>query len=216
MNRDITMIAFDMFGVIITEGHIISNNLIHRLPAGTDKALVKQLYNQYNLGHIKEADFWQPLGVIFDPSTAAYCKNSEPSTSIRHQFLDSFILETGFYQTLEQLKPHYKLSILSNFPPDWADYLVSKFELDRHFEWRVFSGHVGYKKPDRLIYQTLSESSGVAYEKIAFIDDNLENLDTAHKLGMTTVHFWRENDAYPYQSDYKIENFKHFPELVMG
>jgi len=207
MNRDIQMIAFDMFGVIITEGHLISNNLIHRLPPDTDKALVKQLYNQYNLGEIEEAEFWKPLGVEFDPTTAAYTKAREQDPSLRHQFLNSFELEKDFYQVIEQLKPHYKLSILSNFPPDWADYLVSKFELDKHFEPRIFSGHVGCKKPDKLIYQTLSESSGMAYDNIAFIDDKLENLEIAHELGMTTVHFWREEDIHKYEADYAIQNF---------
>jgi len=46
----IKMIAFDLFGVIFSEGHLISNVLMRLLPARCQKSQVKTLYEEFGEG----------------------------------------------------------------------------------------------------------------------------------------------------------------------
>jgi len=188
---DIQMIAFDLFGVIIEEGHLISNGLVLQLPDPVDRAKVKQLYEAYNLQQIQESAFWQGLAI-------------HDYTDIRRSFLDSFRLDTQVDQVIPQVKNAYRLSILSNLPADWADELIKRFRLNSDFTPCIFSGHVAQKKPGAAIYQRLLEQSGLPATSIAFIDDRLENLLTAHQLGFTTIYFQREIEQHGYQPDYAI------------
>ncbi|MGQ4384974.1 HAD family hydrolase [Streptomyces sp. SAS_270] len=59
---------------------------------------------------------------------------------------------------------------------DLADHVVS-------------SARVGIAKPDRRIYDIATALAGVPAERCLFVDDTLENVDTALALGMRTVHF---------------------------
>jgi putative hydrolase of the HAD superfamily len=195
-------IIFDLFGVLITEGHLVSNGLIHLLPADTDKKQLKQLYHAYDAGLIDETGFWQGLGL-------------DNYSALRQQFLDLFELDTEFEQTITALKQHYELAILSNFPPDWADTLSRKFNFPSYFSPIIFSGHVACKKPEPAIYQHLANISNTPLDAMVFIDDKLENLQTAHELGMTTVFFQRENDPHPYQPDFTIKSLHELVTILI-
>lgn len=194
------MLVFDVFGVLITEGHLISNGLMHLLPAGTDKATVKANYENYNVGCISESEFWKNIG-------------QSENDALRSEFLSIFQLVPNF-DVIQQLKPHYRLAILSNFPPDWAIALTDKFGFKDLFEPIVFSGTVGCKKPHPDIYNILIEKSGLESNQIAFIDDRLENLKTAHDLGMATIYYQRESDPHSYQPDRTIVNLGELETLL--
>lgn len=202
INNNIKLIAFDLFGVLITEGHLVSNGLIHLLPADTDRKQLKRLYHAYDARFVDEAGFWQGLGL-------------DNYSALRQQFLDLFELDTEFEQTISTLKQHYDLAILSNFPVDWADTLSEKFNFPSYFSPIVFSGHVDCKKPDPAIYQHLASISNMPSNAMVFIDDKLENLQTAHELGMTTVFFQREDDSHPYQPDFTIKSLHELMSILL-
>ena len=186
------MISFDLFGVIVTEGHLISNGLMHLLPDNCEKKQVKSLYENYNLGIINEIQFWQALGLT-------------DYQRLRTTFISSFELDAEFELVVNKLKSEYQLSILSNCPPDWADELTTRFEFNKHFNPVMFSGHVKCKKPQAEIYQLLIAQSQLRSDQIAFIDDRLENLQTAQELGMMTIYYQREIEAHDFKADYRIK-----------
>lgn len=53
----IKMIAFDLFGVVFTEGHMVSVTLMPLLPEDSTKSVVKDFYSRYTRGDITEAAF---------------------------------------------------------------------------------------------------------------------------------------------------------------
>jgi len=187
----IKMIAFDLFGVVITEGHMVSNVLMPLLPANTKKSVVRKFYNQYTRGDITENAFWQGIGQPNNPQ-------------LREKFLNSFVLDEDLAHVVSELSKDYSLSILSNLGKDWAEVLINKFRFTQTFTPIIISGEAGCEKPNRRIYEILIEQSRLPAEHIIFIDDRLENLATAHALGMQTVHYQREDVECDYQSDYCI------------
>ena len=188
----IRMIAFDLFGVLITEGRIISNVLMHLLPQELDYKNVKERYDKLNLGDIEEADFWAIHGL-------------SEYNSIRQRFLDSFELNEDYECVIPLLKQRYRLSILSNFPAAWAAHIMERFHFGRDMSPCVFSGQVGYKKPQRDIFLQYLALSAVPAQQILFIDDRLENLHCAHQLGMATVYYERNDEELSYVPDYTIK-----------
>lgn len=185
------IIAFDLFGVVISEGHMVSNALMPLLPFGTDRHLVKRHYQDYTLGKTREAEFWQGIGQ----------SNYE---MLRQNFLDSFVLDPDFRSVANAFKSRYQLAILSNLAKDWGEFLIEKFNFNDDFSPIIISGDVCCGKPDPAIYQTLIAQSGSTGEEIAFIDDRLENLAAAHQFGMTTIHYKREADQHAYVADHVI------------
>jgi len=198
----IKMLAFDLFGVVITEGHMISNVLMPLLPANTKKPVVRKFYNQYTRGDITESAFWQGIGQPANPQ-------------LREQFLNSFVLDEDLAHVVDELSKDYRLSILSNLSKDWANVLVDKFQLTQTFAPIIISGEAGYEKPNRRIYEILIEQSRLPAEQIIFIDDRLENLAAAHALGMQTIHYQREDDDCNYQADYRINKLNDILDIFV-
>ncbi|MDQ6978463.1 MAG: HAD-IA family hydrolase [Ghiorsea sp.] len=188
----IKMVAFDLFGVVITEGHMVSNALMPLLPQGTSLTMVKSFYNPYTRGEISEETFWQGIG--------------QPEyKQLRQDFLHTFFLNAELPKVLQVLSGKYRLAILSNLGKDWADTLITKFQFEQTFSPIIISGKEGCQKPNPAIYERLLVQSQLDADEIMFIDDRLENLAAAHVLGMKTVHYKHEPDDFDFQADYQIQ-----------
>lgn len=199
--KNVKMIAFDLFGVLIRESHIISNVLMGLLPQDTEYLKVKKLYEQLSLGEMDEEDFWSALQL-------------SDIEGIRERFITSFELDEDYQQVILELKGQYRLSVLSNLPASWALAVMSQFHFDEHFSPCVFSGSVGYKKPQADIFQKHLLLSGVKAQQLVFIDDRLENLRSAHQLGIRTIFYAREDDICPYDPDYRIRRLSDLLTLL--
>lgn len=200
MNQ-LKMIAFDLFGVLITESHIISNVLMGLLPPDAEYLKVKILYEQFSLGEMDEEDFWSALQL-------------SDSEGIRQRFLTSFKLDEDYQQVILELKGQYRLSILSNLPASWGQAMMSQFHFKEHFSPCVFSGSVGCKKPQADIFEKYLLLSGVQAQQLVFIDDRLENLRSAHQLGIRTIFYEREGDICSYDPDYRIQRLHDLLTLL--
>jgi FMN phosphatase YigB (HAD superfamily) len=197
----IEYIVFDLFGVLFSEGHLVSNVLMDLLPHGSDKGQVKSAYDKYNLGLIKEAEFWPSIGV------------SQP-TQLRDEFLGHFTLDPEYHDVIGELSPRFRLGILSNLPADWAQAFISSFDFDSRFSPCLFSGQAGCKKPRREIYWLFQQQAGTPFEQMVFIDDRLENLQSAYEQGMTTVYYQRDNENHAYRADFTIQRLGQLVNIL--
>lgn len=191
MNK-LRLIAFDLFGVIITDGHLVTHGLLPLLPPSTTKADVKPFYDAYTGGQISEAAFWLGINLTVD-------------SNIRNRFLNIFELDAELPQVTQELSKRYRLGILSNLGADWGKILENRFHFSDIFEPRIISGEVQCQKPEPEIFEMLIKTSGIKGSETAFIDDRRENLETARHFGMTTIHYAREPDTHPFEPDYTIQ-----------
>ncbi|UJS24158.1 HAD family hydrolase [Thiothrix winogradskyi] len=193
MQPTLKLIAFDLFGVVISDGHLVTHGLLPLLPPTVTKAAVKPYYDAYTGGQISEVAFWEGIGLTLE-------------SPIRQQFLNFFELDADLAAVTYVLSQRYRLGILSNLGAEWGDMLEARFAFSERFEPRIISGAVKCQKPEPAIYEVLIKASGVGGEHIAFIDDRRENLAVAKRFGMTTIHYRREADAHPFEPDYTIES----------
>jgi putative hydrolase of the HAD superfamily len=62
------------------------------------------------------------------------------------------------------------------------------YQLDQRFDAVMISSQVGLRKPESGIYRRAARELALPTERIVFVDDIAENLQSAHELGMAVIH----------------------------
>jgi epoxide hydrolase-like predicted phosphatase len=89
---------------------------------------------------------------------------------------------------IRSLKPRYKTAIISNA---WSGLveMLNDWGIQDAFDAVIGSGDVGILKPDPKIYQLALDRLGVAADEAVFVDDFIENVNGALRLGMRAIQF---------------------------
>lgn len=95
----------------------------------------------------------------------------------------------GSFELLEQLLDQGPVYAITNFSSEpWA-MERERFPLLKGFTDVVVSAHEGIVKPNPRIYEVLLERNDLAPQDCLFIDDRIENVEAARKIGMKGHHF---------------------------
>jgi 2-haloacid dehalogenase len=78
---------------------------------------------------------------------------------------------------------------LTNMEAETYPLRLQRFEFLGWFDGTVVSGYEGIAKPDREIFIRLFDRYDLAAARTLMIDDKLENLGVAKRLGMVAHHF---------------------------
>jgi len=94
---------------------------------------------------------------------------------------------------LEELKPHYRLGIVSNFDhPPTVYRLLRYYDLIQYFDTVVISGEAGWRKPRKEIFWRALMTLGIPPEQALFVGDTPSNdIIGAKGVGMDVVWFDR-------------------------
>ena len=82
-----------------------------------------------------------------------------------------------------------RLIALSNWSAETFPFARERFDFLAWFEGIVISGDVGVNKPDRRIYDHLTEQFGIEPAAALFIDDSSANVEAAKALGFCAIKF---------------------------
>ena len=82
----------------------------------------------------------------------------------------------------------YKLFVLSNFSKNSFEAIYNKYDFFKYFDGLVISSYHKTIKPEKKIYQILVEKYNVTPSCSLFVDDKIENINTARELGFWVVH----------------------------
>jgi putative hydrolase of the HAD superfamily len=83
----------------------------------------------------------------------------------------------------------YKLAICTNNVREWEQLWRAKLPVDEIFHVVVDSAFIGFRKPERRIYEITLERLGVAPGAALFIDDLEINCKAAGELGINAIWF---------------------------
>jgi len=84
----------------------------------------------------------------------------------------------------ELKKRGFKLYYLSNFPIDIFEEVKSGYYFFKHFDGGLISAEAKYSKPDKRIYEMLTQRYSLIPEECLFIDDLEINVISAQAYGM--------------------------------
>lgn len=132
------------------------------------------------------------------------CNRPVSYADAKHAWLGFIVkVQTEFLEFLQQLRPCYRLSVLSNTNPfiqSWArskDFTPAGKSLDDYFDLLFLSYKMNCSKPGEEIYRKMLLEGNMKAEETLFIDDGERNIAAARKLGINVLKVengedWRE------------------------
>jgi HAD superfamily hydrolase (TIGR01509 family) len=172
----IKAVIFDCFGVLYTDS---KRSLLDIVPVNRRQEL-HDLFTSNNYGYFdKQTYLTQVADIVGRPEAeiADYIAHE-------HQLNSALIMVIA-----EQLKPAYKVGLLSNIGREWMDDFFTKHQLHELFDEVVLSGEEGVTKPSTVIFELMASRLGLSTSECLMIDDILENCEGAERAGMDAVHY---------------------------
>jgi putative hydrolase of the HAD superfamily len=121
-------------------------------------------------------------------------------------------------ETLDQLKPRYRLAVVSDGQTAYAVPELTAVGLHDYFDPIIISGDYGYRKPDRRLFQTALDALQVDPSQAIFIgNDRFRDVFGAKQLGMKTVWIGNTQDSgrpEAAEPDYIIYQFAQLPAAI--
>lgn len=169
-------IIFDCFGVLYVDN---KKSLLAEVPADKHKELA-DVFLGNNYGYFSRPDYLHQVAAIAGMSV------EEVSGYIAEEHrLNAPLISL----IAEQLKPEYKVGLLSNIGRDWINDFFTKHQLHDYFDEVVLSGEEGITKPHPAIFSLMASRLGVRPEECLMIDDIKENCEGAEIAGMQAIHY---------------------------
>ena len=185
-------IIFDLGGVILDVDYNLTRTAFEKLGVRNFNAMYSQsgadmLFSKLETGAISEEDFY----IEINKSSGLQLSHSEIKKAWNAILLD-FREQSLLF--LDELKPKYKLFLLSNTNHIHLDefnkiYNEKKREKPfiEFFENAYFSCEIGLRKPDRACYDWVLKKEKLDPGKTIFVDDSIQNIETARLAGMQTI-----------------------------
>ena len=85
--------------------------------------------------------------------------------------------------------------------------------MDR-FDVIVISGEIGYRKPEKEMYEILLSKIQEIPFNCVFIDDTMENIVAASELGFKTIRFINRDSKITFCSEFEVNNFNELLEVI--
>ena len=199
-------VILDVMGVIFEVGDDTNDLLVPYIQKINDMISaekINEMYLKASLGEISSFDFWNELGF----------GNKFPE--IERDYLDTYLkIDSEFVEIAKTLAKNYSLAILSNDVKEWFNYLLTKFDLSRLFKIIIISGEVGYRKPDKRIYNILLDRIQSLSLDCVFVDDRSKNLRPGSEIGIKTIRFAREESNDDFSANFEISGFAELPQAI--
>jgi len=159
--------------------------------------------------------FWEKYGTTMEGLARHHGTNPAEFLRATHQFpelADMLVHENAVRHALARL-PGRKI-IYSNAPRHYVDEVVRALGVARYFDAVYSIENARYLgKPSVAAFRMLLRKHHLEPRRCALVDDMLENLRTAKRLGMATVWVSREKKSVPYV-DLRVASVTQLPGLV--
>jgi HAD superfamily hydrolase (TIGR01509 family) len=167
-------IIFDCFGVLATESWT-EFRIKHFGHSRTLFNKATRLSNQADAGQISHDD---------EIRETAELASLTPNEVVRQ--ISQNIPNEPLFEYIRELKPKYKIGMLSNASANWLDRMFTPEHLAL-FDSIKLSFESGVAKPDAGAYEGIAESLSVKPEECVLIDDNQRHCAGGQDCGMKTI-----------------------------
>lgn len=175
--KPIRAVVFDLYGVLGLNGWQDFKTR-HFEGRWDDWEPIRRLGQRLDAGETSEDEFVQ---AIVDAT-------GESPDTVRYQFAHTQPNDTLLAYIRDELKPAYKIGLLSNAG---SDVLAGIFGAAQRslFDAVVMSVSVGRTKPDPFMFRLIAEKLGLETDEIVFVDDQERHLAPATAAGMRPLHY---------------------------
>ncbi|MFO7896375.1 MAG: HAD family phosphatase [Candidatus Cloacimonadales bacterium] len=139
------------------------------------------IYELFNRGKISKQEFLQRL--------KSFLQTSQALSQIEANWADLFTLNHKMCALAKLLAPDYQIFIFSNTDEIHFNYIYQKFpQLHIFADNLLLSYQLGAIKPQPAAYHKALQKFALRPEESLFIDDRIENVNSAKVLGMAAIH----------------------------
>lgn len=160
-------------------------------------------------------DFWRRYGTTMRGLMRHHGTDPRHFLAETHVFpelADMVVRENALKHALARL-PGRKL-VFSNAPRAYVEGVLRALRLGRFFDAVYTIEDTGYRgKPSLHGFHVLLRNHDLDPHRCTFVDDMLENLRAAHRLGMSTVWVSATRRRVPYV-DLRVRSITELPRLV--
>lgn len=197
IDTSIKNIIFDFGGVILNIDFRLAESAFAKLGLKNfdkiySQATQQELFDVFEKGLISPDDFRHEIRKFIPQSVS----DREIDEAWNSMLLD---LPEERVHLLDKLKTKYKLYLLSNTNEihfnKFSSYMQNKFNRDIFsdvFDKIYVSYKVNMRKPDAEIYKLVLNEQKLNKEETIFIDDSIQNIEGASKVGLKTYFLKKE------------------------
>lgn len=198
LSSGISAIIFDLGGVIVDLSVARTVQAFSDL-SGLPREDIIQAYLKYpdffayERGELNDVEFRAMLRRIF---------SLQASDAQLDQCWNAMLVDLPLakLQWVNKIKDRFAVYVLSNTNNIHMQYVNSVFlkggTLNAYFHKCYYSHEVGMRKPEIEIYSHVLHDAGLVASKTVFLDDNLENIQAANRVGIEAIHITHPDRIY--------------------
>lgn len=197
MDNNIKAIIFDWGGVCCKEAEPFASTALQQAlglsPDGiTEK--VKDIHRDYYSGKYSRDSFWRAILDHLHLKETAEIN----ITALSDAYVHSYEVYQDVLDFIVQLRPTYRIGLLSNLTPEMKGHIQENHNLSTYFDLEIYScdPDVQTKKPDPKMFRVMLEKLNLEPEECVFIDDSPQNIKAAVDIGMKTLLFKDRNQFF--------------------
>ncbi|MFX1420395.1 MAG: HAD family hydrolase [Promethearchaeota archaeon] len=203
---NIKAIVFDLGGVVLElDFSNFYNKIITQSPLNKPQTpIMLEFFRQsdmYHQGNMTDEDFYQLA-----------CDLLQVCMLDQSEFYDAFNsiiagVNPEIIHLLKKLRDsdQYKLIALSNVNSSHWDYILNKkWDFIDYFDIFILSHEIHLVKPNPKIFEYVIKKAGCKAEKIIYIDDGVNNIRTANKLGFRGIKYTNSDELIEELKKYKV------------
>lgn len=192
-------IIFDFGGVIFNIDHKKVETAFRNLGLDNFEELFNQasqssLFRDFEVGELEPGEFREKLREL---------SGLNVSDEILDQTWNEILCDYPPHriELLKSLKENYRLFLLSNTNSIHYDHYINLFkkqyayDFTSLFEESFWSFKIGKRKPDPDPYTHILNKLGLLPEETLFIDDSIQNIDSARDLNIFAFHLDKGMDV---------------------
>lgn len=191
-------LIFDIGDVIVDIDYMVTIAEFQKLAIVDFSEIVSyskqnHIFDLFETGKVSAAQFHDALKPFLKPNTS-----DEQITAAWNSILIHYPEQK--IDLLRTLKQRYKTFALSNINEIHVDSLNvaarEKFGVDSFgvfFHHAYYSNEVGFRKPDKAIYEFVLQKENLIPEETFFVDDKAENVEAAKALGIRAYQLTDRN-----------------------
>lgn len=129
------------------------------------------------------------VGMHWEAVRAALGIQPEAMAGFLEQYWSADDVNWVLLKYIRKLHPRYKVGLLSNAWDDLRRTMHERWNIDGLFDELIISAEVKMVKPNPTIFQLALERLGVQPAETVFIDDIIENVEAARRVGLFAIQY---------------------------
>ncbi|MEG1287947.1 MAG: HAD-IA family hydrolase [Bacilli bacterium] len=182
----IKVVAFDLVGVLVNEKDI-------ELTPEEDK--LERMFGS----NINDADYLIDARKIIDKDSILMRTTEELINKIYK------VKDCEIFKKIKEINSNLKIIIATNHVSFVRNFIGESFGVD-YLDDVLISAEIHKVKPNSDFYEYVINKYNIKPNELLFLDDNIENVDSANKLGINTIKINKDTDLYKEVSKWLKQN----------